>query len=98
MFEMTAGPPVAEPRQPPGYPARHVAAELLEGVLRRNRPLDEQFDGRSGTGLDALSERDRALAHRIAATVLRRLGTLRHVIGALLDRGLPGDSPRIESA
>jgi 16S rRNA (cytosine967-C5)-methyltransferase len=95
---MTAGPPVAEARQPPGYPARHVAAELLEGVLRRNRPLDEQFNGRSGSGLDALSERDRALAHRIAATVLRRLGTLRHVIGALLDRGLPGDLPRIESA
>jgi 16S rRNA (cytosine967-C5)-methyltransferase len=71
----------------------------LEGVLRRNRPLDEQLDGRhASAALRELSERDRALARRIVATVLRRLGTLRRLIGDLLDRGLPGNAPHIESA
>jgi 16S rRNA (cytosine967-C5)-methyltransferase len=32
------------------------------------------------------------------ATVLRRLGTLRHLLGLYLERGLPADSPRVETA
>ena len=35
---------------------------------------------------------------RIVATVLRRLGTLRHLIGTFLERGLPADAPRVETA
>jgi len=92
------GPPAGEMREPLGYPARHAAAELLEGALRRNRPLDEQLNVKTVSSMERLSERDRALAHRIAATVLRRLGTLRHLIGGFLDRGLPGELPRVESA
>ena len=49
-------------------------------------------------GLATLAERDRALARRIVATVLRRLGTLRRLIGDLLSRGLPAEAPRVESA
>ena len=35
----------AAPPEPAGLAARRVAAELLEGVLLRHRPLDEQLDG-----------------------------------------------------
>jgi 16S rRNA (cytosine967-C5)-methyltransferase len=84
---------------PPGFASRLAAANLLDAVLRRNRPLDEQLDDRHpNPGLRELSERDRALARRIVATVLRRLGTLRHLIGNLLDRGLPKGSTQVENA
>lgn len=84
---------------PPGFASRWAAANLLDAVLRRNRPLDEQLDDRHpNPSLRDLCERDRALARRIVATVLRRLGTLRRLIGDLLDRGLPKDGPGVESA
>jgi 16S rRNA (cytosine967-C5)-methyltransferase len=84
---------------PPGFASRSAAANLLDAVLRRNRPLDEQLDDRHpNPGLRDLDERDRALARRIVATVLRRLGTLRRLIGDVLDRGLPKDGPRVEHA
>ena len=35
---------------------------------------------------------------RLAATALRRLGTLRHLLGAYLDHGFPADAPRVETA
>jgi len=83
----------------PGFASRLAAAHLLDAVLRRNRPLDEQLDDRHpNPSLRELGERDRALARRIVATVLRRLGTLRRLIGDLLDRGLPKSSPQVESA
>src|SRR5215510_3989729 len=81
----------------PGLAARRVAAELLEAVLRRHRPLDEQIED-AQPSLAALSERDRALTRALAASVLRRLGTLRHLLGLFLERGAPADAPRVESA
>jgi len=84
---------------PPGFASRLAAANLLDAVLRRNRPFYEQLDDRQpNPSLRGLAERDRALARRIVATVLRRLGTLRRLIGDLLDRGLPKSSPQVESA
>ncbi len=44
-----------------------------------------------------LADRDRALMRRLAATVLRRLGTLRHLLGGFLDKGFPSDAPRVET-
>ena len=38
----------------PGLAARRVAADILDAVLRRHRPLDEQFDGDAQPGLAAL--------------------------------------------
>src|SRR3954462_7572409 len=35
---------------------------------------------------------------RLVATILRRLGTLGHVLSKLLDRGIPTDAPRAQSA
>jgi 16S rRNA (cytosine967-C5)-methyltransferase len=81
----------------PGLAARRVAAELLEGVLRRHRPLDEQIED-AQPRLSALPERDRALTRALAASVLRRLGTLRHLLGLFLERGAPADAPRVETA
>jgi 16S rRNA (cytosine967-C5)-methyltransferase len=80
----------------PGLAARRIAADIVEGVLRSKRPLDEQLEA---SGLDTLEEeRDRALVRAIVATVVRRLGTLRHLLTGLLERGLPDSAPRVESA
>lgn len=92
-------PAFSPPAQAPGFAARRAAAEIVEGVLHRGRSLDEQLDGASAhQGLGLLSDRDRALVRRIVGTTLRRLGTLRHLIAACLDRGLPPDAARLESA
>ncbi len=85
--------------EPQGLAARRIAADILEGVLRRGRSLDDQLDGGSThPGLVALPERDRALTRHLVATVLRRLGTLRHLLSLYLERGIPADSPRVETA
>lgn len=83
--------------EPTGLAARRIAVDLLSGVLNRRLPLDEQLDGRHAhPGLSTLPERDRALARMLVATALRRLGTLRHLLGTALHRGFPEDAPRIE--
>lgn len=82
----------------PGLTARRIAADILDGVLRRRIALDEQLNGKSAhPGLAALSDRDRALMRRLVATVLRRLGTLRHLVSGFLDKGFPTDAPRTET-
>jgi 16S rRNA (cytosine967-C5)-methyltransferase len=81
----------------PGLAARRLAVEILEAVLHRRRPFDEQLED-AEPQLAALPERDRALTRALAASVLRRLGTLRHLLGELLERGPPADAPRVESA
>ena len=87
------------PEAAPGIAARRIAADILDGVLRRSRSLDEQLDGAQvHPGLVGLADRDRALTRRIVATALRRLGTLRHLLGLYLERGLPAEAPRAETA
>jgi 16S rRNA (cytosine967-C5)-methyltransferase len=91
--------PAAVAPEPPGLAARRIAADLLDGVLRRRRPLDEQLDGAGAhPGLAALADRDRALTRTLVAMALRRLGTLRHLLGLFLERGFPADAPRVETA
>ena len=96
-------PGMARPRtspQPevPGLAARRIAADILDGVLRRRIVLDDLLSGKNAhPGLPALADRDRALTRRLAATVLRRLGTLRHVVGGYLEKGFPNDAPRAET-
>lgn len=83
----------------PGLAARRIAADVLDGVLHKRRMLDDQLDGPAAhPGIKTLSDRDRALMRRLAATALRKLGTLRKLLGRLLDRGIPSDAPRAESA
>jgi 16S rRNA (cytosine967-C5)-methyltransferase len=86
--------PSAPTAPPPGLPARRIAAEIVGGVLRQRRPLDEQLEI---SALGTLPERDRALVRTIAATVLRRLGTLRHLLAEQLERGVPGEAPQVET-
>jgi 16S rRNA (cytosine967-C5)-methyltransferase len=89
----------ALPSEVPGLAARRIAADILDGVLHKHRTLDEQLDGANAhPGLKSLSDRDRALMRRLVATVLRRLGTLGHLLSRLLDRGIPTDAPRAQSA
>ena len=83
----------------PGLAARRIAADILDGVLHRQRTLDDQLDGAGAhPALKTLSDRDRALMRRLVATILRRLGTLGHLLSRLLDRGVPTDAPRAQSA
>jgi 16S rRNA (cytosine967-C5)-methyltransferase len=82
----------------PGLAARRIAADLVDGVLRRRIALDEQLAGKNAhPGLAALADRDRALMRRLAATALRRLGSLRHLLGGFLEKGFPTDAPRTET-
>jgi 16S rRNA (cytosine967-C5)-methyltransferase len=82
----------------PGLNARKIAADIIDGVLRKKIALDEQLSGKGAhPGLPALADRDRALMRRLVATVLRRLGTLRAHLGGFLDKGFPGDAPRAET-
>jgi 16S rRNA (cytosine967-C5)-methyltransferase len=89
----------APPTEVPGLAARRIAADILDGVLHKRRTLDDQLEGAGAhPGLKTLSDRDRALMRRLVATILRRLGTLGHVLSRLLDRGVPTDAPRAQSA
>src|SRR5437762_6916040 len=89
----------AVPAEVPGLAARRIAADILDGVLHKHRTLDDQLDGAGAhPGLKSLADRDRALMRRLVATILRRLGTLGHVLSRLLDRGVPTDAPRAQSA
>lgn len=69
----------ANAADPPGVAARRVALRLLDAVLRKGLPLDARLDSM----VRALDKpEDRALAHAIAAEVLRHL----HDLDALIDR------------
>ncbi len=65
-------------------PTREAAFDLLTAVLERGRPLEEAL-----TALPQLDQRDRSAAHRLAAAVLRRAGTL----DALLEPFLRKEPP-----
>src|SRR5262245_28654891 len=83
-------------RDAAGLAARRIAVDILDGVLRRHRPLDEQLDDRAAhPDFAALAHRDRALVRALVTVVLRRLGTLRHLLGQWLK--LPADAPRVET-
>ncbi len=65
-------------------PTREAAFDLLSAVLERRRPLEEALDA-----LPEVPARDRAAAHRLAASVLRRMGTLDAVLEPLLRKEPP---------
>src|ERR1700694_5114222 len=89
----------ALPSEVPGLAARRIAADILDGVLHKQRTLDEQLDGAGAhPGLKTLPDRDRALMRRLVATILRRLGTLGPVLSRLLGRGHPAAPPPAQRA
>ena len=75
----------SRPRRPPGLPTRRAARDVLDAVLEAHRPLEEALEALPLR----LEARDRAAAHRIAATVLRRLGSIDAVLEPFLRREPP---------
>ncbi len=67
---------------------RLLALQLLRAVIDQHRSLEDALDRLSG------EPRDRAAAHRLAATVLRRAGTLDAVLEPHLNRA-PPDAVRL---
>ena len=65
-------------------PTRNSAFDILTAVLDQHRPLEDALDS-----LPATDSRDRAAAHRIAAAVLRRAGSLDAVLEPFLRREPP---------
>ena len=78
--ESAGGPALAQ-----ADPTRDIAYDILAAVLERRRSLEDALDQASA----AVAPRDRAAAHRLAAMVLRRLGTLDAVLAPLLARPPP---------
>ena len=70
-----------------GTVSRTVALDLLQAVLRRQRPLDQAIA--EHRGLAELPVRDRAFARALVATTLRRLGTIDGLLARLIERPLP---------
>lgn len=67
--------------------ARDIALDLLGGVLRRQRPLDDAIAGHAA--LAGLAARDRGFVRLMVATTLRRLGQIDEAIRACLQKPLP---------
>ena len=68
----------------PRDPTRTLAFALLDAVLDKHRSLEDALDK-----LPQADPRDRAAAHRLAAAVLRRAGTLDAVLEPHLAKAPP---------
>ena len=76
-----------------GLNARQLASHLLKAVLRNGQPFDEAFAASASTrAFSGLAFRDRAFAHAIAATALRRLGQIEDMLRRFLEKPLPPDA------
>ena len=65
-----ARPQRALPGEVPGLAARRIAVDIVDGVLRHRRTLDDQFGGdHPHPALPALADRDRALVRKLTGTV-----------------------------
>jgi len=71
--------------------ARSAALELLDGVLRGHHALDALLDDQK-TEFAKLDGRDRAFAHALAATALRRKGEAEAILAPFLQKPLPKSS------
>jgi 16S rRNA (cytosine967-C5)-methyltransferase len=81
--------------QTPGLGARRLAATLIEEVLRAGTALDETYERLAGPA--RLEPTDAALARAIATVAFRRLGSIRKLLAARLERGLPRQSGPFEA-
>lgn len=83
-----------EQKSPPptGLDARRAALDLLE-LVRKGASLDEALD--ACRSFNQLAGADRGFARALATAVLRRRGSLDHIIGAYIDRPLPKKAVRV---
>jgi 16S rRNA (cytosine967-C5)-methyltransferase len=72
----------------PGFAAREAALHWLLAVTESGRPLDEAMEAGAAT----LAPRDRAFAHLLAATTLRRHGEIDAALKPFLAKPLPRSS------
>ncbi|NVN04011.1 methyltransferase domain-containing protein [Asaia spathodeae] len=72
------------PSQIPADPTRDLAFDILCGVVEHRRMLETTLDRSALT-----DPRDRASAHRLAATVLRHMGSMTELLQPLLRREPP---------
>ncbi len=87
-----------EPVTVPGLAARVAAAMILRDVICGGHTIDDLFATGSGLSrLAGLAARDVALTRSIVTVALRRLGTIRHALAALLEKDLPRGLAQIES-
>ncbi len=75
------------PKRTPKYASRYVAARGLEDVLGKLVPLDQALTGQALFA--QLEPRDRAFAHLIAASTLRRLGQIDKVLSPFIKKAPP---------
>jgi len=71
---------------PTGLDARRAALDILQ-LIREGAALDEALA--ACRTFNALTGIDRSFARALASAVLRRRGSLDHVLGAYIDRPLP---------
>ena len=74
--------------RPSADPTRTIAFDVLVAVTERRRTLEEALD-QADPPDSLVLPRDRAAAHRLAATVLRRMGTLDAVLEPFLKKAPP---------
>ncbi|MCQ8279241.1 methyltransferase domain-containing protein [Acetobacteraceae bacterium KSS8] len=75
-------------RPPSSDPTRQIAFDVLVAVSEKRRALEDALDSADPADSQVLS-RDRAAAHRLAATVLRRMGTLDAAVESFLKKAPP---------
>lgn len=68
-------------------PTRDIAFDIVEGVIAHRRMLDTSLE--HSAAARTAEPRDRAAAHRLAATVLRHMGTANEVLAPFLKREPP---------
>jgi 16S rRNA (cytosine967-C5)-methyltransferase len=72
---------------PAGRASRDAAVAIVSAVLDEGRTLDSALDPASGiAAYRSLPDRDRRLAHAIAATALRRHGETEAILRRLIDK------------
>ena len=75
-----------------GLESRRAALDLIERV-RGGEPLEDALAG--APAYMALEGSDRSFARALASTVMRRRGSIDHVLGAYIERPLPKKSARV---
>ena len=81
--------------EPAGLGARRLAVRLIDAVTRSGRSLEDALDqAETDASLVVEDPRDRGFARLIAATVLRRKGSLEAVLAKFMDRPLPATAAR----
>jgi 16S rRNA (cytosine967-C5)-methyltransferase len=87
----------AEAALVPGLAARMAAANVIADVVQGGHRLDERFSPQAVPArIAGMEPRDAALARSIASAAIRRLGTIRHALSVLLEKGLPRAGARLE--